>query len=94
LGFRISLRLLTACEAAQKLIALAKSALRRWKRGHILHHLSSRVELVPFPKSYEIGFSATTCAVGFILAPLRGYLVVLAAKKNGAAWHFCIAAPS
>jgi hypothetical protein len=46
----------TACEAAEKMIASARKIPQALKRGHISNDSTARVELVPFPKPFELEF--------------------------------------
>jgi|HubBroStandDraft_1064217.scaffolds.fasta_scaffold00543_6 hypothetical protein len=55
----------TAEEAAEKVVAPAKSGPQALKRGRMLNGLAARVELVPFPKPANWSFSATSEAVPF-----------------------------
>ena len=48
--------LLHSQEVAEKVVNHAQRLLQALKRGHILNDLVARVELVPFPRRFELDF--------------------------------------
>jgi hypothetical protein len=45
-----------ALDVAEKVVNNAQSLPQALKRGHILNDLAARVELVPFPRPFELDF--------------------------------------